>query len=288
MTDKLPPNLLQLFAPRPPLGYAPPLDSEDEGSHTYKLDGVAQFVHLLKNYDPDYVPTETLGEKKKRLLKEKIEKHQAYIEEKLQEWKNRKDENVKGDPLKTIVVARLSYDVDEAELKKIFEYYGPIKHLKMINDKQGKPRGYAFIEYEHEGDMEAAFHEADAMKIKGRRIVVDVERGRTVKDWKPRRLGGGLGGTRRGTEIENQHHSGREIASKRSELGTSSRTKESRPHLPAERRDHRRDDRNRRESTHSSRREHNSSRKRPRSSVKYSSKNDGNNRENRDFRRKAY
>ena len=27
------------------------------------------------------------------------------------------------------------------------------------------------------------------MKINGRRIVVDVERGRTVKGWKPRRLG---------------------------------------------------------------------------------------------------
>src|SRR5215472_14665792 len=28
----------------------------------------------------------------------------------------------------------------------------------------------------------------------GKRILVDVERGRTVRGWKPRRLGGGLGG----------------------------------------------------------------------------------------------
>jgi U1 small nuclear ribonucleoprotein 70kDa len=34
-------------------------------------------------------------------------------------------------------------------------------------------------------------------KIDGRRVVVDVERGRTVKGWKPRRLGGGLGGGKR-------------------------------------------------------------------------------------------
>lgn len=32
------------------------------------------------------------------------------------------------------------------------------------------------------------------MRIKDRRVLVDVERGRTVKGWKPRRLGGGLGG----------------------------------------------------------------------------------------------
>jgi hypothetical protein len=34
-------------------------------------------------------------------------------------------------------------------------------------------------------------------KIDGRRVLVDVERGRTVKGWKPRKLGGGLGGTRK-------------------------------------------------------------------------------------------
>jgi len=39
---------------------------------------------------------------------------------------------------------------------------------------------------------------------------VDVERARTVKGWLPRRLGGGLGGTRRGGPDENVRHSGRE------------------------------------------------------------------------------
>lgn len=39
----------------------------------------------------------------------------------------------------------------------------------------------------------AAYKDADGLKIRGRRILVDVERGRTVKGWKPMRLGGGLG-----------------------------------------------------------------------------------------------
>ena len=42
--------------------------------------------------------------------------------------------------------------------------------------------------------MKAAYKDADGLKIKGKRILVDVERGRTVKEWKPMRLGGGLGG----------------------------------------------------------------------------------------------
>ncbi|CAO3617340.1 unnamed protein product [Mucor hiemalis] len=49
--------------------------------------------------------------------------------------------------------------------------------------------------------MRAAYKDADGLKILGRRILVDVERARTVKGWKPRRLGGGLGG-------REQHKSG--------------------------------------------------------------------------------
>lgn len=47
----------------------------------------------------------------------------------------------------------------------------------------GKSRGYAFIEYEHKNDMKEAYKNADGRKIEGRRVVVDVERGRTVKGW---------------------------------------------------------------------------------------------------------
>merc|ERR1712110_90864 len=56
-----------------------------------------------------------------------------------------------------------------------------------------KPRGYAFIEYEHERDLKNAYKQGDGKKIDGRRVMVDVERGRTVEGWLPRRLGGGRG-----------------------------------------------------------------------------------------------
>lgn len=36
----------------------------------------------------------------------------------------------------------------------------------------------------------AAYKHADGKKIDGRRVLVDVERARTVKGWLPRRLGG--------------------------------------------------------------------------------------------------
>lgn len=83
----------------------------------------------------------------------------------------------------------------EKDLQREFEIYGPIERLRLVTDVHtGKSKGYAFIVYERERDMKAAYKDADGLKMKGKRVLIDVERGRTVKGWKPRRLGGGLGG----------------------------------------------------------------------------------------------
>ncbi|KAI9318049.1 hypothetical protein BX666DRAFT_1582465 [Dichotomocladium elegans] len=109
-----------------------------------------------------------------------------------------KDEKIQGNPFNTLFVARLSYELQESDLLREFEQYGPIKNIRLVRDLENKSRGYAFIEFEREKDMRAAYKDADGIKILGRRITVDVERGRTVKGWKPRRLGGGLGNARSG------------------------------------------------------------------------------------------
>jgi U1 small nuclear ribonucleoprotein len=82
--------------------------------------------------------------------------------------------------------------------------------VRLVHDKDSKkPRGYAFIEYQHTRDMKNAYKQADGRKIDNRRVLVDVERGRTVPNWRPRRLGGGLGSTRVGGDEVNQKYSGR-------------------------------------------------------------------------------
>ncbi|RIB23915.1 U1 small nuclear ribonucleo protein of 70kDa MW N terminal-domain-containing protein, partial [Gigaspora rosea] len=190
MTDKLPPNLLALFAPRPPLPYSKPLDRDPAKRKGPTITGVGQLVNLLKDYDPDYVPTETVEEKKKRKAIEKKQKSEEAIKKGLEEWDPNKDENVTGDPFKTLFVARMSYEMTEKDLRREFEMYGPIENIRIVKNKvNGKPRGYAFIEFEREKDMKAAYKDADGVKLLGRRILVDVERGRTVKGWRPRRLG---------------------------------------------------------------------------------------------------
>ena len=41
----------------------------------------------------------------------------------------------------------------EADLRRVFETFGVIERIRMVRDKRGKSRGYAFIVYERERDM---------------------------------------------------------------------------------------------------------------------------------------
>ncbi|GJJ72061.1 U1 small nuclear ribonucleoprotein 70kDa [Entomortierella parvispora] len=213
-TAALPPHLLRLFAPRPPLPYAKPLDRDPGQKDEPRMTPVSQYLDMCKGHDTDYVPTLSMAERKKQKLQERKEKSEKALKEGLEAWDPNKDEHVVGDPYKTLHVSRLSYEVTEKELRREFSMYGPIENIRLVKDVEGKPRGYAFIEYEREKDMKAAYKDADGIKILGRRIVVDVERGRTVKGWKPKRLGGGLGGTRIGAPHENQTSSGRDNGSR--------------------------------------------------------------------------
>ncbi|OAR02288.1 hypothetical protein LLEC1_03642 [Akanthomyces lecanii] len=272
MTDKLPPNLLALFAPRPPLRWVEAPDYAPEKRKTAHIDGMAAFLPDLKAYKENdtSVPTESWLEARDR---KKLEKKAAVEDLSVNApnyYKPNEDPLIRGDAFKTLIVARLSYDADERDLEREFGRFGPIERTRIVVDthaaekgnKKKKPhRGYAFVVFEREKDMRgpshrrfselwpsslpsllhvrketftalklaclcghrtpspqsstlsntldkishiavrpvarcriAALDACDGIRIKDRRIKVDVERGRTVKGWKPRRLGGGLGG----------------------------------------------------------------------------------------------
>lgn len=75
MTDKLPPNLLALFAPRPALRYLPPSDHAPEARRTHEITGVAAYLDALKDYEKiPYTPTESWLQKKERKKAEKKER----------------------------------------------------------------------------------------------------------------------------------------------------------------------------------------------------------------------
>ncbi|KAF7899955.1 hypothetical protein EAF00_004291 [Botryotinia globosa] len=205
MTDKLPPNLLALFAPRPPLRWVPPSDFAPEDRKTANITGLAAFLPALQEYKETdvYEPTESWLQRKDRVKLEKKAAHENIIQEAPKLFKPSEDPNIRGDAFKTLIVSRLDYDATEKDLEREFGRFGPIERIRIVVDshqheKPGKKikkhRGYAFVVFEREKDMRAGLENCDGIRIKDRRIKVDVERGRTVKGWLPRRLGGGLGG----------------------------------------------------------------------------------------------
>ncbi|KAJ2997573.1 hypothetical protein HDV02_005385 [Globomyces sp. JEL0801] len=170
MTSGLPPNLLRLFAPRPPLPFLPPVDPDPKDRKLPKYTGLSEVLDRCVGHDVDYVPKETALEKQLKRAQEKKDKLGKLAKHIEEVWDPTK--YVESDPYKTLFVSNLAYETTEKQLRRTMEAFGDVKSVS--------------------SEM-AAYKEADGIKLNNRRMLVDVERGRTVKGWKPKKLGGGLG-----------------------------------------------------------------------------------------------
>lgn len=162
MTDKLPPNLLALFQPRPPVRYLQPQDTppEEKAKKVSQISGLAAFLPQLTEYKKtdEYHPTESWLQRRDRVRMEKREQAAAVQKEDFKGFRPEEDPKVKGDPFKTLFVGRLAYDVKESDLEREFGRFGPIERIRIVkdeySDKPKKPsRGYAFIVFEREKDF---------------------------------------------------------------------------------------------------------------------------------------
>ena len=64
------------------------------------------------------------------------EKNDRHLEAAIAEWDPKTDPAAaSSDPFKTLFVGRLSYDIDEAKLRREFEQWGPIKSVRIVTDR---------------------------------------------------------------------------------------------------------------------------------------------------------
>mmetsp|Transcript_3034 Transcript_3034/g.4449 ORF Transcript_3034/g.4449 Transcript_3034/m.4449 type:complete len:321 (+) Transcript_3034:85-1047(+) len=217
-----PPAILNLFKSRSKLPFLPP--PEKKAKQTQPFTGVSEF---LKEFDDpnktlteeqrkelldDFKEPESVYKRRTRIEKENKAKAASKLMQARARW-NPHEENARhtSNPYATLFVARLPYEVDEKELHDIFSQYGSIKGIRLVREKtvdekpseesseeekKGKSRGYAFIEYDEVQSMNDAYRHTSQLRIRNVPVLVDYERARTIKSWLPRRLGGGLGDTR--------------------------------------------------------------------------------------------
>jgi len=222
----MPPNIREAFMPDPPLKHLPPPKRKRPKSYTGQgeikpktgLVGVATYMAQFERGQApkkgEHMTHKKIKEVKEKRKKEKWTQENApLVEQYKKDQRESSGEYLNMNCYNTLFVARLAYEVTERKLLREFETYGPIKDIKLVTAKDekrhGKSKGYAFVEFEQEDDMKRAYRAADGIKIEGKHIVVDVERGHTVPNWLPRRLGGGLGATRLGGKEKNVTRPGR-------------------------------------------------------------------------------
>ena len=136
-------------------------------------------------------PFETPAQRRRRIREDNLSNVSLTIAKAREEWDPfEKGKKCTTDPFRTLFVANIAYETLESRLHDEFETFGPVVEVIMPKDREGVPRGYAFVQFEREKDLKVAYRQASGMRVDGRRLLVDVERGRTVKDWLPNRLDG--------------------------------------------------------------------------------------------------
>ncbi|XP_076638737.1 U11/U12 small nuclear ribonucleoprotein 35 kDa protein [Colletes latitarsis] len=109
---------------------------------------------------------------------------------------------LKSKPERTLFVTRFGPKITKYDLKEFFSRYGDVVSAKVIVDVvTGLSQGYGFVEMRNEDEARRAIRRYSDTTLKGYKIFVDQECGRTMKGWKPRRLGGGFGGKKESGQL---------------------------------------------------------------------------------------
>jgi RNA recognition motif-containing protein len=97
-----------------------------------------------------------------------------------------------------IYISNLSFDVNDSDLRELFEEYGAVSSAKVINDKfSGKSRGFGFVEMDNDEEGQRAIEELNQAEYDGKVINVSVAKPREDRPDRKRSFGGG-GGSRGG------------------------------------------------------------------------------------------
>jgi RNA recognition motif-containing protein len=82
-----------------------------------------------------------------------------------------------------IYVGNLSYNVEEFDLKEIFEEYGAVSSVKIIMDKfTGKSKGFGFVEMANDEEAKKAIDELNGGELENRKIVVNESQPKSKED----------------------------------------------------------------------------------------------------------
>ncbi|KAM9900335.1 hypothetical protein OXX79_005199 [Metschnikowia pulcherrima] len=202
-SEKYPPKIQKLFAPRLPILYKEPIDQPPEKRASHIISSIKPWKSQIDQYKAQFGQSKSPSE----ITKSRQDQHAESYQRQLHEWEDTDafaENKFLKDPYCTVFVARLYYSMTELDLSRTFAQYGSIDSVRIVRHTEtGASRGYGFVVFERDVDAKNCIRELaptglavepPAGVTQKRKILVDMERGRLVRSWRPRRLGGGLGG----------------------------------------------------------------------------------------------
>lgn len=92
---------------------------------------------------------------------------------------------------KRLYVGNLSYDMNDSDLRTLFEQHGSVTSAQVVMDRDtGRSKGFGFVEMGSEQDAQSAINALNGQEVNGRALAVNEAR--------PREDRGGGGGGRGG------------------------------------------------------------------------------------------
>lgn len=77
-----------------------------------------------------------------------------------------------------LYIGNLAYSVTRQDLQERFAPFGAIREIRLVTEKDGQSKGFAFVEFENSDDAQAAAEALDGKDINGRKIRVNEARER--------------------------------------------------------------------------------------------------------------
>ena len=83
-------------------------------------------------------------------------------------------------------VGNLPFSFTDASMYDLFSKYGPLKKISFPYDRHmGRPKGFAFVEYQERRDAEDAFHHFNGKEVEGRQLRCDWDSGKKERKYAP-------------------------------------------------------------------------------------------------------
>lgn len=72
----------------------------------------------------------------------------------------------------TAFISNLAFDLEEEEIRTAFTQFGPINEVRLVRDFKGRPKGFAYVEFENFLSVRKALKH-DRMMLKGRPVFIN-------------------------------------------------------------------------------------------------------------------